>query len=587
MLTKLPGQMSVISKDGHEFYITPHPLAPHFAKQKEAQSYLDQLIAEIKSPNWTPSAESILLLRELALVQLWFCEKYVFGPFGPFSLLTEELHLEMCNWRQSAYCMDPGAHFIALLTRGFFKTSTLTTGADAWELIRNPNLKIGLTNAVEPLAYKMKSTIHRIFDSNDLMAILFPECIQKKGNKELIMANRTKHANEASVTVLSLGKAAESLHFDLFDIDDPIGLSDLSADRSMTVSVDRKKKWYATNHKSLLMSWGKSRIGIKATRYGRGDFFQPMCDSVKTLNGYYELDEFNVMPDIGEWNVYYRLPVEYGKPIFEEVADIKSLDDLKKKDAWSYATQACNRSLDTGLNELANFSTGRCSLISTKTGYFIKKYLSEEDALERGFKYQLVDLADCDVVMGTDLAGSEGGNSYQVCQTALTIWALDSDQDLMLIWDAYGKFPILRTFEEIVAGYQMFKYYLRSIEIETDAMQIIIEPLLEKHALYTKGIGLPLNGVKGGSNKIGRIRTGIGQPLMLGHVYLDRKLASHFEDEQSLFPLDKHRLDYLDASEKAFRSLFKAPDEIPGDLRNDSEEEEEEYRLNANPLTGY
>ena len=95
------------------------------------------------------------------------------------------------------------------------------------------------------------------------------------------------------------------------------------------------------------------------------------------------------------------------------------------------------------------------------------------------------------------------------------------------------------------------------------------------------------NGVKGGSNKIGRIRTGVGQPLMLGHVYLERKLASHFEDEQSLFPLDKHRLDYLDASEKAFRALFKAPDEIPGDLRNDPEEEEEEYRLNANPLTGY
>ena len=246
-----------------------------------------------------------------------------------------------------------------------------------------------------------------------------------------------------------------------------------------------------------------------------------------------------------------------------------------------------NRSLDTGLNELANFSTGRCSLISNKSGYYIKKYLSDEDAFEKGFKYQLVRLADCDVVMGTDLAGSEGGNSYQVCQTALTIWAMDSDQDLMLIWDAYGKFPILRTFESIVEGYQMFKHYLRSIEIEADAMQVIIEPLLSKHALYTKGIGLPINTVKGGSNKIGRIRAGVGQPLMLKHIYLEKNLAHHFVDEQELFPLDKHKLDYLDASEKAFRVLTKEPDELPGDYRADPEEEIEEYSLRVNPLTGY
>ena len=585
MLTKPASQLAVYNAQGKEFYITPHPKAPHFTNAKDAQLLLNQLTAEASSPNFAPNEEALMLLRELGLVQLWFCEKYIFGAYGPFGDLNDTLHLEMCNWRQSAYCMDLGSHFMALLTRGFFKTTTLTTGADAWEGMRNGNIKIGLTNAVEDIAQGMKKTIHRIYDGNELFAILYPEMAIPKGSKDLIFGHRSKHLDLPSITVLSLGKAAESKHFDLLDIDDPIGLEDLSSGREMGSTVEKKKAWYNTNHKALLMSWHDSRIGVKATRYGAGDFVQPFCDNVKTLNGYYDEDEFDVRPEGGEWNVYYRLPVENGLAILPEVANQVSLADLEKKDYWSYATQAMNKASATGLNEFAGYKAHDCVLFASDGGYFVKKYFDKERQEESGRKYELVNLKDCDVVMGTDLAGDSAGSSFQMCKTALVIWAMDKSQDVMCIWDSYGKFPILHTFKEIIRGYKMFQPYLRNILIEKNAMQTIVKPLLSQYSFLTEGLAMPLDEVYAGTNKAGRIRVGVGQPLMLGRIYLEERIGQHFRDEAKSFPLEKFKLDYLDASDKALRKLFVMPDNIPGDYFTD--DDEEEYSLVVNPVSGY
>ena len=72
---------------------------------------------------------------ELGYVSLFFFLKYIAGSAGPYNEINEDLHLEMCNFRQSDYCMNPGAHAACFVPRGFLKSTIMTHGGATWELL--------------------------------------------------------------------------------------------------------------------------------------------------------------------------------------------------------------------------------------------------------------------------------------------------------------------------------------------------------------------------------------------------------------------------------------------------------------------
>ena len=87
-------------------------------------------------------------MRQAGLVNLWFFLKVIAGAYGAYNELDDDLNLDMCNWRQSDACMAPGARFMALMPRGFRKSTIFSHGANSWMLTRDSEEAIRLVNAI-------------------------------------------------------------------------------------------------------------------------------------------------------------------------------------------------------------------------------------------------------------------------------------------------------------------------------------------------------------------------------------------------------------------------------------------------------
>ena len=76
-----------------------------------------------------------------------------------------------------------------------------------------------------------------------------------------------------AVTDIAISGSGEGYHYDLIDLDDPVGLGDLNAERRSNVDMEKKKQWFSTNKEALLID-RSSRICVKGTRFGIDDFYQ-------------------------------------------------------------------------------------------------------------------------------------------------------------------------------------------------------------------------------------------------------------------------------------------------------------------------
>ena len=192
------------------------------------------------SGNFTQNESFRQVIRQAALVNLWFFTKFVTGFSGPFDLLNYDLHIDMANFRQTL--LYPGCRGAMYLPRGHYKSAILTEGGSAWEMIRNPEIRIRITNATEDKARDFFINVKGIFDSNDLMSWLFgnpadpmgsfvPE--RKAGDRwnrtELVLPNRMRNYREANLEYGGVGGASEGHHYDLHVIDDMIGLAALNS----------------------------------------------------------------------------------------------------------------------------------------------------------------------------------------------------------------------------------------------------------------------------------------------------------------------------------------------------------------------
>src|SRR5208337_2753754 len=102
-----------------------------------SQKRILDLFADISGDHPSTGVRSTLdMMRQAGLVNLWFFLKVIAGAYGPYSELNDELNLDMANWRQSDACMAPGARFLALMPRGFRKSTVFTHGAATWIVTR-------------------------------------------------------------------------------------------------------------------------------------------------------------------------------------------------------------------------------------------------------------------------------------------------------------------------------------------------------------------------------------------------------------------------------------------------------------------
>ena len=563
------------------YRITPHPLAPDFDNASSAEAAISRVLGSLRDAT-ALSSDVYDLVRQLALVSLWFFINIILKPSGAYEALDDAAAIDQCNFRQSDVCMRPGATAATFMPRGFSKTRINTTGATPWELVRNPNLTVVVANAIYDKSLEFLHQIQRNFTDNEMMMRFFPETIPGKGagqctDKVLILANRTLSSVEPSCRCLGLTGAAEGGHYDLIVMDDLVGLDALDGQRQSSATMEMAKKWFRTNQNALRKTRA-SRIILAATRYAIDDCYEDIYAHCRTVTGWTVGDLQPV--EGGTWDIYYRLVEENGWYLRPEVMDKVTLENLIRDDYWAAMTQYYNSPTKTGLAEFVNSEVRLCSLRwdEKDNEWWIRKEEGNWDEED-----QEIRLGSCDVLMSTDLAATESGIKAKSCRSALAIWAKDANNNVYRIWSRVGYFSIFQIFDYVFEGHKSFPGLIRVTIIESNAFQKIIKPLLQREELV-RNVSIRPMAVNARGDKKARIRTAWGPALARRQVFATLEAGKPVLEELRVFPMSESRLDTLDESEKAFVYLVR-PDSV--DERARESEWEEDRSMGVNNAVGY
>ena len=562
-------------KERIRFPILCHEKAPIFSEESNPGLVLEQLLGEVRSGRLQTSDEIRELIRQAGFVNLWFYLKVIAGYSGPYNELNDGLHLDMCNFRQGEHCMRPGAHAACFAPRGHYKSTVLTHGPDGWECLRNPDIRIALVSNIADKAEQFTNIIKATFRDNEFFKWLYPEYVLPPHQAKFVLPNRTRKFSEPNIKPFGAGAASEGDHFNLFDLDDPIGLNDLNAERKANAEMQKKANWAKTSERALLTNLKKDRVLVKGTRYAVDDMYQDIIDDAYVFQGFKH--EKYIPKDNGTWAVYYRKAVEEDKVIFPENFTVEAYNKMKKdpKTFWTYQTQYLNDPYESGIAEFYKLEPRRSKLVFSGDPYVTFR---DEDGYERK-----VFLSEMNIVLSSDFAFSKKGNFARLCRTALVVWAMDSEYRRFLLDEKVGFFSSPETFEFIFKMYKKYNGFIQFVIVETNAQQKGIVQLLEQER-WERREYLPLRKINATSDKTAKIRLNVGGPLQDGMVFLCDHTGSAFEEERQIFPQSDYRKDTLDATEKAFTTLRRPYSE---EEYEESESFVEEKYAQVSELTGY
>ena len=542
-----------------EIEFVRHPKAPMFNDPTQGKKIIEKLINDItKDPVHFEFTDEILeIYRQASLVSLWFFLKFVAGFSGPYNDLNDSLHISMCNYRQRQ--LQAGARGAFFIFRSGFKSTIATHGANAWEILREPNIRIGMVSSKVEMAQMFMYATMRIFDSNELIAILFPEFVPEKNaegsvkngidwtNKQFTIPARTRQMPEPTMKCAGAAGSTQGIHCDLLSIDDVVGEKQLNAYHEASEEMIKITNWIKSNVETLLISPKYSRVFLAATRYSLEDPYEHIMWDAYEHIGNWDAVPYTINPD-GVWSVYYRQAVERGRLSFPEKISFKFLKRLKETNYWGYITQYMNNAHAAELSEFASYQIKEASIdFETGRGYRI--------TYQREGRPYTQPLENFEVTIGIDPAASSSRTSARTSRTAIVVVARDSHDMRVYIDGATGYFTTVQFYDNIFRLYNKYKNYVKSTNFEAGGpFKFVYDTLIEEQKKRSTFIGLrkllPL------PDKDGKIRN-FFQPL------LEKKLiaACHpikdfLADELKTFPGGNLK-DTLDACELANRYSFR------------------------------
>ena len=576
------------------FAIRPHPEAPAFTDAESGGKALTDLYGDVTSAHPTIDARSTLdVMRQAGLVNLWFFLKVIAGAYGPYNDLDDTLNLDMCNWRQSDACMAPGSRFIALMPRGFRKSTCFTHGPNTWILTREGERRIRIVNAIVSRAEGFKYLTQKTIDSNPFYAALYgpgwsmpngsaipsrvPIPNSKDWNAEtMVMPTRRRIAPEPSIKSAGVTGSGEGDHHTDLAIDDPIGLDAVDWQYQATAMMENAKKWMNTNLNALLITPRQNVIGIVGTRYAQDDCYEPFVADAKEVVGV--IDEDVVPVPGGSWSVYYRLVQEEGEMIAPEIIDAKQ---LAKMDSWTAALQYWNKPRKSGINEFVKYVVKPCKLFyDNQSGLYLLSFRDElSDAV------RTLNVASLTGVISTDAAAKDRDVSVLTSRTSVAVHFMDSENRDFRVWCKVGYMSMDQTFDAIFAAWNTFPGLIEATLFETNAMQKGIYQLLEKEQERRK-IWINLHEAPAKGDKVARIRAVVGWYFAQGLIYATPEAAIELAQEKDAFP-SKH-LDVLDETEKALSWLKRPPNDEEVEMAEEMDIEAQlELAENSDNLYGY
>jgi len=562
--------------------ISPHPKAPIFSADADPGLILNQLAAELSSTSEFQTTEKMReMIREAGLVSLWFYLKFIAGYSGPYDRLNTQLHVDMANFRQRV-ATSPGIKACGLVPRACFKSTIWSHGGNSWELLRNPDLRIGCTSEIYDRALSFVQTTIATFEQNDFHQWLYPEF--RKANRdgtELILANRRRRSVEPNLKAVTAGGSTQGIHVDMFDCDDIVGDDMLNSEHGSTADMISMSNWLHENMYTLVDGWTRSRVLVVGTRYAINDPYEPIMRHTKEQLGYWEDIDYELDP-AGDWITYYRPAIQNEESINPEAFTVEALHAMLETNPWLAQTQYFNNPHAAGVADFATYRPGRVDM----------QWSDVDETFVLHFDDGVVwPLTQCDVVGGGDPAASEHRAGSRTSKSAAGVIARTPDDRAVILEADCGYVEPTKFFDWIFGYRKKYGNVLRTTYVEAAAGFKAFIPIGRREAAL-RGETFAVQPIPALGDKETTIRN-IYQPFLhRGHLYIRNEVAGKFLEEFRVFP--GGRMDLLDALKIALFKSWK-PDT---DDDTDAEDPDEDAPLSwkrrhaqavaqINPTSGY
>lgn len=404
------------------------------------------------------------------------------------------------------------------LPRGHLKSWIVTQGWAIQEMLKNPDIRVLIVNAVESNATKMLRYIRAMISKGSLLSQYFGGFeTEVWSQEELLIRQRKVSLVAPTFMAAGLQKTLTSQHFDLIIADDLVEPDNVR-------TKEQRDKVYEFYLSLFDLLEPNGRIVVIGTRYHQDDLYSKILDEHAQHNN---------------WSLFIRSCYRPdGSVLFPEKFTHEQLENIKKKSFYHFSTQYLNNPIDP---ENADFKASQVKYYDPTTAHPGSLYLTIDPAIALG--------RDADY-------------------SALVVAGMFSDRRIRVV-DALHKRLIPSELVEEVFRI-VTKWRLHRVGIETFAFQKTLKYDIERKQRET--------GVFFSIDELGKRHSGRGEQILSKEARI-RRLQPFFEqglveirsdmselrDELLAFPRGKHddlidalsyQLDYLVPSlEKSSKSL--------------------------------
>jgi len=209
-------------------------------------------------------------LRAKSKSSLFFLAYFVLG----FTDLTKEIHRPICRALQN-YTVN--TRMAIVLPRTWFKSSIGSIAYPIWRAINDPNVRVLIAQNTMTNAKKKVNSIKAIFDTNELLQVLFPELMptgRAPWSAECLTVNRRLAAPEGTFEPAGTGTAVTSRHYDVVIQDDTVApdFDQMTGEiqQPTQIEIDKAIGFHKMCH-PLLLHPTKSQIVVIGTRWAPKD----------------------------------------------------------------------------------------------------------------------------------------------------------------------------------------------------------------------------------------------------------------------------------------------------------------------------
>lgn len=220
------------------------------------------------------------------------------------------------------------------LPRGHLKSHIVTQSWTIQQILKNPDIRVLIVNAVEGNSAKMMRWIRAQLSSGGMLSKIYGVFETDTWSQdELIIAQRTKKLVAPTVMAAGVQKVLTSQHFDLIIADDIVVPDNVQ-------TKEQREKVYEFYLSLFDLLEPDGRIVVIGTRYHQDDLYARILEENSRHKN---------------WSCFIRSCYNSdGSVLFPEKFTHAQLDDIRKKSFYHFSTQYLNDPIDP---ENADFRT--------------------------------------------------------------------------------------------------------------------------------------------------------------------------------------------------------------------------------------